>query len=137
MNPHISVITLGVSDIQRAKEFYGKGLGWPIHQDFPQWVSFNLDNGSSALGLYQWDSLAEDAGMPAEGGGFRGVTLSYLVSSDDRVQAVLDEAERAGATIVKPAVSEQWGGCSGYFADPDGFVWKVASGAGGQPFAAE
>lgn len=73
--------------------------------------------------------------MPAEGNGFRGVTLSYLVRSEDRVAEVLAEAERAGGKIVKPAERAQWGGSSGYFTDPDGYLWKVASGSGQQPFA--
>ena len=135
MNPHVSVITLGVEDVSRAKQFYGEGLGWPILQDYAEWVSLGLDGGSSALGLYSWKSLAEDAGVAADGNGFRGVTLSYLVRSDERVAEVLVEAERAGATIVRPAEHSQWGGASGYFSDPDGHLWKVASGTGEQPFA--
>ena len=135
MNPHVSVITLGVTDLARAKEFYGKGLGWTAYQDYPQWVAFAINNGSSGLGLHAWDSLAGDAGVPAEGNGFRGVTLSYLVRSEDRVAEVMAEAERAGGKIVKPAERSPWGGSSGYFADPDGYLWKVASGTGQQPFA--
>ena len=97
MKPHVSVITLGVRDMNRAKQFYSEGLGWPIQQDYGQWVSFSLGNGSSALGLYAWDTLADDAGVaPGRAGGFRGVTLSYIVGSDERVDAVLAEAERAG-----------------------------------------
>jgi len=135
MKPHVSVITLGVRDMDRAKRFYGEGLGWPIQQDYPQWVSFSLDGGTSALGLYAWDALADDAGVAAEGSGFGGITLSYLVRSEDRVEAALAEAERAGGTIVKPA-QQAWGGAFGYFADPDGYLWKVASGSGDdQPFA--
>jgi uncharacterized glyoxalase superfamily protein PhnB len=87
------------------------------------------------LGLYPWDSLAGDAGVPADGTGFRGVTLSYVVRDETRVEEVLAEAEKAGAVIVKPAEHAQWGGCSGYFTDPDGYLWKVASGAEPQPFA--
>jgi uncharacterized protein len=135
MNPHVSVITLGVKDLNRAKEFYGKGLGWPIQQDYPQWVSFSLNGGSSALGLYSWDALAGDAGVSASGSGFRGVTLSYLVRTEERVAEVLAEAVTAGGKIAKPAERAQWGGSSGYFTDPDGYLWKVASGTGQQPFA--
>ena len=135
MNPHVSVITLGVKDLAKAKQFYGKGLGWTAYQDYPQWVVFSINNGSSGLGLLASDALAGDAGVPAEGNGFRGVTLSYLVRSEDRVAEVLAEAERAGGKIVKPAERAQWGGSSGYFADPDGYLWKVASGSGQQPFA--
>ncbi|MGH2621165.1 MAG: VOC family protein [Anaerolineales bacterium] len=137
MNPHISGITLGVSDLKRAKQFYSEGLGWPIHQEQGEWVSFSLGNGSSALGLYPWDTLADDAGVAADGTGFRGITLSYVVRSDERVDAVLAEAKRAGGKIAKPAQRATWGGYFGYFTDPDGYLWKVAAGAGEQPFAAE
>lgn len=121
--------------MDRAKQFYGEGLGWPTHQDYGQWVSFNLGDGSSVLGLYAWDALASDAAVPAEGSGFRGVTLSYLVRTEDRVAEVLAEAEKAGGAIVKPTEQAQWGGASGYFVDPDGYLWKVASGSGPQPYA--
>jgi len=135
MNPHVSAITLGVRDLARAKRFYGEGLGWPVEQDYPQWVSFKMGEGSSLVGLYPWEALAGDAGLPADGTGFRGVTLSYIVRTEERVAEVLAEAEAAGATIVKPAEHSQWGGASGFFADPDGFLWKVASGGGGAPFS--
>jgi len=135
MNPHVSVITLAVRDLPRARQFYAEGLGWPVAQDYPQWVSFKTGQGSSMLGLYPWEAAAADAGVSAEGGGFRGVTFNYLVRSDDRVAEVLVEAERAGATIVKPAEPSPWGGASGFFADPDGYLWKVASGNGDAPFA--
>ena len=137
MNPHVSVITLGVRDLSRAKQFYSEGLGWPIQQDYDVWVSFSLGDGSSALGLYAWDALAADAGVDADGSGFRGVTLSYIVRSAERVAGVLAEAERAGGKIARPAEDSQWGGRSGYFSDPDGYLWKVASGPGDQPLAAE
>ena len=70
-----------------------------------------------------------------DGGGFRGVTFSYVVRSQERVDAVLAEAERAGGTIARPAQQAQWGGYFGYFADPDGNLWKVVAGDGDQPFA--
>ncbi|MEX0630574.1 MAG: VOC family protein [Chloroflexota bacterium] len=137
MNQHVSGITLGVKDVNRAKQFYNEGLGWPIQLEQGEWVSFSLNNGTSALGLLPWDALADDAGVPSEGGGFRGFTLSYVVRSEERVDAVLAEAERAGGKIAKAAESQQWGGRSGYFTDPDGYLWKVAAGAGEQPIAAE
>jgi len=137
MNPHVSGITLGVRDFNRAKQFYSEGLGWPIQLEQGEWVSFSINNGSSTLGLLPWDALADDAGVPADGSGFRGFTLSYVVRSEERVDAVLAEAERAGGKIAKSAESQQWGGRSGYFTDPDGYLWKVAAGAGDQPIAAE
>jgi hypothetical protein len=135
MNPYVSCITLGVRDLQRAKQFYGEGLGWPIRQEHGEWVSFSLNRGSSTLGLYPWDALAADAGVAADGSGFRGVTFSYIVRSAERVAAVLAEAERAGGNIAMPAQRTSWGGCSGHFTDRDGYLWKVASGAGQQQSA--
>jgi catechol 2,3-dioxygenase-like lactoylglutathione lyase family enzyme len=127
MNPHISGITLGVRDVSRAKQFYSEGLGWPIQQEQGEWVSFSLNNGTSALGLLPWDGLADDAGVAADSSGFRGITFSYIVRSEERVDEVLAQAERAGGTIAKPAEGASWGGYSGYFADPDGYLWKVAA----------
>ena len=76
-----------------------------------------------------WDALAADAGVPAEGSGFRGITLSYFVPTPDRVDEVLAKAERAGGKIVKPGQKSQWGGYSGHFSDPDGYLWKVVASA--------
>jgi hypothetical protein len=135
MNTHISVITLGVRDLNRAKQFYSEGLGWPIQQEDYNWICFSLGGGSLALALYPWDSLADDAGVAPDGSGFRGITLSYIVRSEDRVDAVLAEAERIGGRIVKPATHASWGGYSGYFTDPEGYLWEVASGASQLPFA--
>ncbi len=140
MKPHVSGITLGVKDMNRAKQFYSKGLGWPIQQDYQgQWVSFSLNNGSSTLGLRPWDTVAGDAGVAPDGTGFRGIAFSYDVRSKDRVDAVLAEAKRAGGTIAKPAQEAGWGGYVGYFTDPDGYLWKVgwAPATAEQPSAAE
>jgi catechol 2,3-dioxygenase-like lactoylglutathione lyase family enzyme len=135
MRPHVAVITLGVKDLTRAKTFYGEGLGWPIQQEDDSWVCFLLGGGSSALALYPWNELAEDARVPAEGTGFRGVTLAYNVRSEGRVDEVLAEAERVGGKVVKPAGRTSWGGYGGYFADPDGYLWEVATGATQLPFS--
>ena len=129
MKPHVAVITLGVRDLERARKFYSEGLGWPIQQEDYNWVCFLLGDGSSALALYPWDELAEDAEVPAAGSGFRGVTLAHNVRSRERVEEVLTEAERAGGKIVKAAQPTSWGGYGGYFADPEDYLWEVATGA--------
>jgi len=126
MTVQISAVTLGVKDLKRSKKFYGDGLGCPIDQDHPGFVSFNLGEGAAKLSLYTWDALAADAGVPADPtSGFRGVMFSYIVESQERVTEVMAQAERAGAKILKPAQKAQWGGFSGHFTDPDGYIWKV------------
>jgi catechol 2,3-dioxygenase-like lactoylglutathione lyase family enzyme len=135
VNAHVAVITLGVRDLARARRFYHEGLAWPIQQEDDNWVCFLLGGGSSALALYPWDDLAEDARVPVEGNGFRGVSLAYNVRSSGRVDEVLAEAGRAGGTVVKPAAPTVWGGYGGYFADPDGHLWEVATGATQLPFS--
>jgi catechol 2,3-dioxygenase-like lactoylglutathione lyase family enzyme len=135
VQPHVAVITLGVRDLARARRFYVDGLGWPVQQEDHNWVCFLLGDGSSALALYPWDELAEDARVSPDGSGFRGVTLAHNVRSKTRVDEVLAEAERAGGSLVKAAEPTAWGGYGGYFADPDGYLWEVATGATRLPFS--
>jgi catechol 2,3-dioxygenase-like lactoylglutathione lyase family enzyme len=135
MRPHVAVITLAVRDLKRARKFYSEGLGWPIQQEDHNWVCFLLGDGSSALALYPWDELAEDAHVPPDGTGFRGVTLAYNVRSHERVDQVFAEAERAGGKVVMPAELTSWGGYGGYFADTEGYLWEVATGATQLPFS--
>jgi len=135
VNPHVSVITLGVKDLERATSFYSEGLGWPIQQEDDNWVCFLLGDGSCALALYPWLELADDAGVTPDGTGFRGVTLSHNVRSEARVDEVLAEAERAGGKIVRRAERAAWGGYRGYFTDSEGFLWEVATGATQLPFS--
>ena len=135
MNAHVGFITLGVGDLNRAKQFYRDGLGWPVQVDQGHFVSFRPADGSSTLTLYPRQVLAADAGVAPDGDGFSGITFSYVVRSKERVDAVLAEAERAGGAIAKPAQEAHWGGYFGYFADPDGNLWKVVAGDGDQPFA--
>ena len=123
----VTTIMLGVEDVARSKRFYGEGLGCAIDQDHPGFVSFSLGDGSSSLALYQREAAAQDAGVPAEGSGFRGVSFHYIVPSSDAVDEVMGKAAAAGAAVVKEAAASQWGGYFGYFGDPDGHLWKVAS----------
>ena len=135
MNAAVSVVTLGVRDFARAKRFYAEGLGWTITQELGEWVAFALEGGATVLCLFPWDEFAADAGVPANGSGFRGVSLAYNVRSEPRVDEVMAEAEAAGARIVQPPRTTEWGGYSGYFADPEGHLWEVATGATQIPFA--
>jgi catechol 2,3-dioxygenase-like lactoylglutathione lyase family enzyme len=123
----VTAIMLGVQDLARSKQFYSEGLGCSIAQDYPAFVSLDLGPGSSSLALYERGAAAADAGVSPEGSGFRGVSFHYIVPERDEVDAVIARALAAGATAVRPAAAAQWGGYSGYFADPDGYLWKVAS----------
>lgn len=127
MDQRISIITLGVRDLQKSRAFYD-ALGWEMatsDEEAQNIVTYNMSNGM-VLGLFGTEALAEDAHVPADGSGFRGVTIAYNVETKDDVARVLAEAESAGGKIVKPAQDVFWGGHSGYFADPDGHLWEVA-----------
>jgi uncharacterized protein len=124
MKPRISMITLGVADMQRAVEFYEKRLGLPLKDATPDVAFFNLNG--SWLGLYGRDALAKDAAVSPGGGGFDGVALAHNVVSEAEVDEVLAQAVAAGATLTKPAQKAFWGGYHGYFHDPDGHLWEVA-----------
>jgi uncharacterized protein len=125
MEPRINLVTLGVSDIKKAREFYEKGLGWKVSSASQNDVVF-FQLGGMVLSLYPHHLLAEDATVDAAGSGFRGVTLAQNVREKSDVAEVLNIAEAAGGKIVKPAQDVFWGGHSGYFADPDGHLWEVA-----------
>jgi uncharacterized protein len=126
MKPKIGLITLGVADIGRSLAFYRDGLGFPTHnyKDGEEMVFLRLEG--TWLGLFPRTALAEDAGLPAEGSGFRGVALAHNAPSKEEVDAAYALALKAGATPIKPPHDVFWGGYSGYFADPDGHLWEVA-----------
>ncbi len=123
----VTAIMIGVRDLARSKKFYGEGLGCTLDKDYPNFVSFSLGDGSSTLALYEWEAAAQDAGVPSEGSGFRGVSFHYIVDSSDAVDETIRTAVAAGGGVAKKAASAQWGGYFGYFSDPDGYLWKVAS----------
>ena len=121
---HVSLITLGVFDLDRAIAFYERMGLQRAGVDAPGVAFFDL--GGTALGLYPWGELAEDAKVEATGAGFRGVSLAWNQPDEAHVDAALANAVDAGAALIKPAEKVFWGGYSGYFADPDGHLWEVA-----------
>ena len=124
MNPRMSMVTLGVNDLKKSIRFYEQGLGFPRRGEDEGIAFFNLNG--TWLGLYGRDALAEDAGVSAQGTGFRGVTISHNVQSEEEVDEVMQQAIDAGAELVKKAQPTSWGGYGGYFSDPDGHLWEVA-----------
>jgi catechol 2,3-dioxygenase-like lactoylglutathione lyase family enzyme len=136
MKAHVSSILLGVRDMERAKRFYTDGLGWKIKNDYGISVFFEPD-GASPVGFYGREGLADQVGTSPEGSGFSGLVLTYVVRSEARVDEIIAEAEKAGATILKPAGALPWGGYGGTFADPDGYIWSLGYSAQGtdQPYA--
>ncbi|ODA66766.1 Glyoxalase-like domain protein [Methyloligella halotolerans] len=124
MEQRITLVTLGVRDLQKSAAFFER-LGWRRSVKDVEGVAF-YQCGSIALGLYPWEALAEDAGVAPDGQGFVGITLAHNVRTKDQVDSVLADAEAAGASIVKPAQDVFWGGYHGYFRDLDGHLWEVA-----------
>ncbi len=124
MEQRVSVVTLGVADLAAARHFYEDALGWRPAQAL-EGVAF-YQAGGMILGLFPRAELAKDAKLNDTGAGFGGIALALNMRSKAEVDAVLAEAESAGATILKPAEDAFWGGYSGYFADPDGHPWEVA-----------
>jgi len=123
MEQRLSLVTLGVRDLAVSRAFY-KRLGWKESPPSNDSVAFFQCEGM-IFGLWSRDSLAGDAGLEA-GEGFANVTLAQNVRSREAVDETLEEAKRAGATILRPGSEAFWGGYTGYFADPDGFAWEVA-----------
>lgn len=124
MEQRISIVTLGVENLDRSREFYER-LGWRRTKAGGEGIVF-FQAGGIALALYPREALAKDANVAASGRGFGGITLAYNVRAREDVDSLMAEAQTAGAKILKPAQEAFWGGYSGYFADPDGFLWEVA-----------
>jgi uncharacterized protein len=124
----ISIITLGVSDLERSRSFYQDGLGLPLANDLSEGIAFFALPGT-ILALYPYDQLAEETGLPANRGiGFGGITLAQNYPNKDDVDQMMQRAEDAGARVLVEPVDRFWGGYSGYFADPDGYAWEIAWG---------
>jgi catechol 2,3-dioxygenase-like lactoylglutathione lyase family enzyme len=130
MKPRISVVTLGVDDLERALRFYRDGLGMKtegiVGKEFEHGAVavFELQAGLN-LALWPRKSIAHDTGIPLTGKSPTELTLGHNVSSKAEVDAVMAQATKAGAKIVKPAHDTFWGGYAGYFQDPDGHLWEV------------
>lgn len=120
----VSIITLGVRDLKRSAAFY-EGLGFiKSAKSDDDIVWFNT--GGTVLGLYPWDAMAEDAGVPSKGSGFRGVTLAINLRSEKEVDQFVDKAKHLGAMLIKPPQKVFWGGYSSKFQDFDGHIWEIA-----------
>ncbi len=129
---NFSIVTLGVSDLERAAKFY-RELGWEQRGNPAQGITWFKTSGSW-IGLFDHASLAEDAALepvPAdELPTFRGITLALNLPSEAAVDLAFARVQDIGGRIVKPAKRTEWGGYSGYFADPDGHVWEIAHAPG-------
>lgn len=131
MQPRITLVTLGVGDLDRAVRFYRDGLGLAtpgiVGADIPHGaVAFFDLEGGLRLALWPRASLAHDSGLPPGGDAPTAFCLAHNVASAEAVDAVLAEARTAGAAVVKPGAETAWGGYAGYFQDPDGHLWEVA-----------
>ena len=122
MEQRLSLVTLGVADLARAKAFY-EALGWSGQSPSDDVVFFQA--GGMVVALWGRGQLAEDS-VTDDAGGWGGITLAHNVGSPEEVDAVLAEAERAGGTVARPGAATSWGGYSGVFHDPDGHPWEVA-----------
>ncbi|HET9982613.1 MAG TPA: VOC family protein [Longimicrobiales bacterium] len=130
MRPRVSVITLGVDDLERAVRFYRDGLGLPtegiVGTEFEHGaVAFFELEGGLRLALWARDDIAYDVGIPRSAPSPTDLGLGHNVASREEVDRVMAEAERAGAKVLKPAAPTFWGGYAGYFQDPDQHVWEV------------
>jgi len=130
MKARISVLTLGVTDLERSVSFYRDGLGLPtegiIGQEFELGsVAFFELQGGLKLALWPRQNLAKDTGLRDTGTSATGFSIGHNVNSREQVDSLMKKAEAAGATIVKPQTDTFYGGYAGYFQDPDGHLWEV------------
>lgn len=127
MEPRIHIITLGVQDLERAYDFYHHGLGFPTTRKPETGIIF-FQTGGVCLALYPADELAKDVAedFPVDRSRFPGITLAHNTRSKEQVDEILQRAVEAGGKLEKPAQDTFWGGYSGYFSDPEGYLWEVA-----------
>lgn len=125
MEQRITIITLGVKNLQRSKDFYQNKLGWQPLESSNESIVFFQMNGLQ-LALFPQESLADDAGVPAEGNGFRGFSLAHNVRSEKEVDELVAALEEKGVRVLKQPQKVFWGGYSSYIADPDDNLWEIA-----------
>lgn len=129
---NFSIVTLGVADLERSARFY-RDLGWEQRGDLAHGITWFKTSGTW-VGLFGYDALAEDAALTAEPEAdlpaYRGITLALNLPSEDAVDLAFARVHEVGGRIVKPAKRTEWGGYSGYFADPDGHLWEIAHNPG-------
>lgn len=126
MDPRISFVTLAVADLDATRRFYVDGLGWSPELDVPGEVVMIRAGERLVLSLWDRAHFEAEVGATVATGGIPPITLAHNVASRSEVDAVLDDARAAGAPSVAAAVERDWGGYTGYFADPDGFRWEIA-----------
>jgi catechol 2,3-dioxygenase-like lactoylglutathione lyase family enzyme len=125
MRQKFNLITLGVDDLERSLNFYEKGLGWKKSgKSMDDLALFPL--GGITLALYPRQELGKDATLEYQSTEFSGIAISYNAKSEKEVDEILEQVAKLGATIIKPAQKVFWGGYSGYFKDPDGYLFEVA-----------
>lgn len=126
MDPRLSFVTLVVRDLAATRAFYVDGLGWPTAFEGPGEVLMIRVGEKLILSLWQYEAAVAELGPIAHGEGAPPFTLAHNVATIADVDRVLEEARTAGASIASPGVARDWGGYSGYFADPDGYRWEIA-----------
>lgn len=126
MDPSMSMLTLGVRDLAVARHFYVDALGWPPAFEVEDDVCFIKVGPGLLLGLWSRDALSAETGGLYAGGEPAPISLAHMVPDAETVTSVLLDAVDAGATLIAPATAREWGGVTGYFADPDGYRWEVA-----------
>jgi catechol 2,3-dioxygenase-like lactoylglutathione lyase family enzyme len=125
MDPRVSFLTLAVADLDRSRRFYVDGLGWEPELDVQDVIMFRVAE-KVILSLWSRDGFESEVGPVQQGPGIVPITLSHNLASPQEVDQVLEEVRAAGAGEVRGGEPREWGGYSGYFADPDGFRWEIA-----------
>ncbi len=133
MDASISMLTLGVRDLAVARRFYVEGLGWAPAFEVEADVCFIKVGPGLLLGLWSRDALSAETGGVYAGDQPAPISLAHMVPDVESVTRVLNAAVAAGATLVTPTTTREWGGVTGYFADPDGYRWEVAFNPSTQP----